>query len=80
MNRIKYPLNIYVVWHPDCEIGKTIAEEIYSTFCRDYQNPLSRGIGIPVYFRYIKLDNEQPLPIETSEAEKNAIILLINSF
>lgn len=78
MNRIKYPLNIYVVWHPDCKIGKTIAEEIYSTFCRDFQNPLSRGIGIPVYFRYIKLDNEQPIPIETSEAEKNAIILLID--
>lgn len=78
MNRIKYPLNIYVVWHPDCKIGKDIAEEIYSTFCRDYQNPLSRGIGIPVYFRYIKLENNQPLSIKTSEAERNAFILLID--
>nr|WP_293294699.1 hypothetical protein [Allomuricauda sp.] len=78
MNRIFYPLNIYVVWHPDCRFGKTIAEEIYSTFCRDYKNPLSRGIGIPVYFRYVKLSNEQPLDIDTSEAEKNAIILLID--
>ena len=78
MNRIKYPLNIYIVWHPDCKIGKDIAEEIYSTFCRDYKNPLSRGIGIPVYFRYIKLENNQPLSITTSEAEKNAIILLID--
>ena len=78
MNRIKYPLNIYVVWHPDCKIGKDIAEEIYSTFCRDYQNPLSRGLGIPVYFRYVKLENNQPLSIKTSEAEKNAFILLID--
>lgn len=78
MNRIKYPLNIYVVWHPDFKIGKDIAEEIYSTFCRDYKNPLSRGIGIPVYFRYIKLGNNQPLSISTSEAERNAFILLID--
>lgn len=78
MSRIKYPLNIYVVWHPDCEIGKKLGEEIYSTFCRDYTDPLSRGMGIPVYFRYIKLDNNQPLSIDTSSAEKNAIILLID--
>lgn len=78
MNRIKYPLNIYVVWHPDYKIGKDIAEEIYSTFCRDYQNPLSRGIGIPVYFRYVKLENNQPLSITPSDAEKNAIILLVD--
>ncbi|MFK7113102.1 toll/interleukin-1 receptor domain-containing protein [Flavobacterium oreochromis] len=79
INRIVYPLNIYVVWHPNFEFGKKIAEEIYSTFCRDYQNPLSRGIGIPVYFRYIKLQNNKPLSIDTSMADKNAIILLIDS-
>ncbi len=79
INRIEYPLNIYVVWHPNFEFGKKIAEEIYSTFCRDYQNPLSRGIGIPVYFRYIKLQNNKPLSIDTSMADKNAIILLIDS-
>lgn len=79
MNRIKYPLNIYVVWHPDCESGKKIAEEIYSSFCRDYQNPLSRGIGIPVYFRYIKLEDNKPLSIDTSGADKNAIILLLDN-
>lgn len=78
MTRIKYPLNIYIVWHPDSEIGKHIAKEIYSVFCRDYQNPLSRGIGIPVYFRYVRLENKKPLPIDFSEAGKNAIILLID--
>lgn len=78
MNRIKYPLNIYVVWHPDCKIAKDIAEEIYSTFCRDYKNPLSRGIGVPVYFRYIKLENNRPLEIDLANAEKNAIVLLID--
>lgn len=78
MSNIKYPLNIYVIWHPNFESGKKIAEELYSTFCRDYQNPLSRGIGIPVYFRYIKLEEDKPLEIDLSNAEKNAIVLLID--
>lgn len=78
MNNIKYPLNIYVVWHPNFEAGRKIAEELYSTFCRDYQNPLSRGIGIPVYFRYAKLEDNKPLEIDLSNAEKNAILLLID--
>ncbi|GEC73773.1 TIR domain-containing protein [Flavobacterium flevense] len=78
MNNIEYPLNIYVVWHPNFEAGKKIAEELYSTFCRDYQNPLSRGINIPVYFRYSKLENNKPLEIDLSNAEKNAIVLLID--
>ncbi|MCD9576331.1 toll/interleukin-1 receptor domain-containing protein [Flavobacterium soyae] len=78
MKIINYPLNIYVVWHPDSLIGKRIAEDLYSTFCRDYQNPLSRGINIPVYFRYIKLDSDMPLDIDITNAEKNAIILLID--
>ncbi|ODM54344.1 TIR domain-containing protein [Elizabethkingia meningoseptica] len=78
MNNIKYPLNIYVVWHPNFGFGKTIAEELYSAFCRDYNNPLSRGLNIPVYFRFIKLENGQPLNIDFNEAERNAIILLID--
>lgn len=78
MSNIKYPLNIYVIWHPNFGSGKKIAEELYSTFCRDYQNPLSRGIGIPVYFRYIKLEDDKPLEIDLSNAEKNAIVLLID--
>lgn len=78
MNNFKYPLNIYVVWHPDFEFGKTIAEELYTAFCRDFNNPLSRGLNIPVYFRFTKLEDKKPLPIEYDEAEKNAIVLLID--
>lgn len=75
---MKYPLNIHVVWHSDSEIGKEIAEYIYSTFCRDYKKPLSRGIGIPVYFRYFKDKDDKPLEIDCSKSEKTAIVLLID--
>lgn len=78
MSNIIYPLNLYIVWHPNFEFGKKIAEELYSTFCRDYKNPLSRGIGIPVYFRYIKLEDNKPLEVELSSAERNAVVLLID--
>lgn len=78
MSRIVYPLNIYVVWHPNFGFGKRIAEELYSLFCRDYNNPLSRGLNIPVYFRFIKLDNDKPLEINFNDAEKNAVVLLID--
>ena len=80
MNRIKYPLNIYVVWHPNSPICKEIAEELYSTFSRDYKNPLSRGIGIPVYFRSVAFENNKPLSIDFGNSEKNAVILLIDKY
>jgi len=75
----KSPLNIYVAWHPNFEDGKKYAREIYSTFCRDAQLPLSRGIGIPVFYRS-KHDPATNLPIEINfkEAERNAIVLLID--
>lgn len=78
MNRIKYPLNIYIVWHPSFEFGKRIAEDLYSTFCRDYNLPLSRGLNIPVYFRFVKLEKGLPLDINFQDAEKNAVVLLID--
>ncbi|SEL70082.1 toll/interleukin-1 receptor domain-containing protein [Parapedobacter koreensis] len=78
MTRISYPLNMYIVWHPSSKVGKEVAEELYSTFCRDYKNPLSRGIGIPVYFRFQKLESDRPLGIDFRDAEKNAVVLLID--
>lgn len=76
---MKYPLNLYIVWHPNFTHGNVIAEQIYSTFCRDFENPLSRGLGIPVYFRNQIYEDSQPLSINLSNAEKNAIVLLIDS-
>lgn len=75
---MKYPLNIYIVWHPDSLICENIAQNLYNTFCRDYKNPLSRGLGIPVYFRFKKLEDNKPLKIDYNNAEKNAVILLID--
>lgn len=72
-NRLKYPLSLFVVWHPAFTEGRKIANDIYSIFCRDIEEPLSRGLGIQVYYRSATL-----IPIDKSIANRNAIILLID--
>jgi hypothetical protein len=72
-DRLKYPLSLIVVWHPSFSEGKTIANDLYGIFCRDIDEPLSRGLGIQVYYRSVSL-----FPIDTNIANRNAIILLID--
>lgn len=76
-NRLKYPLSLYIIWHPDFQEGKQIANNLYTIFCRDINEPLSRGLGIPVYFRSISLEG-MPRAIDKSQSNRNAIILLID--
>ena len=76
-NRLKYPLSIFIVWHPKFTEGKAIANNLYSTFCRDIEQPLSRGLGIPVYYRSVSKENI-PITIDTNNATRNAIVLLVD--
>lgn len=73
------PLALYVIWHPDFSEGLKIAEKVFSLFCRNLQNPLGRGTNIPVYFRStLPIGQEQPISIDYSEADRNAILLLVD--
>lgn len=75
----KSPLNIYVVWHEEFSQGEEFAKHIYSTFTRDINSPLSRGLNIPVFFRYKALKNGFPLPIELDDSiERSMIVALID--
>lgn len=53
---MQYPLQIYVVWQPESkEKAKDClyfhyAQQIFSAFNREIEEPLARGIGIPTYF------------------------------
>jgi hypothetical protein len=76
-NRMKYPLSLFVVWHPKFIEGKTIANNLYSIFCRNVDEPLSRGLGIPVYYRSTS-SNKLPISIDSGNARRNAIIVLID--
>lgn len=78
MQTLKSPLNLYIVWHPNFERGNDYANYLYSEFCRDYQNPLSRGIDIPIFFRSVLVDNNKPLDIDFEDADRNAVIILVD--
>lgn len=81
-NKVKHytaPLALYVVWHPDFLDGAKFAEKIFSLFCRNLQTPLGRSTNIPVFFR--SKENPKtgvPIDIKFKEADKNAILLLVD--
>jgi len=73
------PLHTYVIWHPKFKNGEVFAKRIYSLLCRDSSNPLSRGIGIPVFYRSsYPSGGDKPIPIEFKESKRNALIVLID--
>lgn len=85
MKKYQSPLCIYVVWYPEINekgivsgIGLEIAEYIYSIFNKDTQNPISRGIGIPVFYRFIGNEDGIPISIDLSQSERNVVVPLID--
>jgi hypothetical protein len=80
MKYFKSPLNIYVVYHPSFTRGVDYANYLFSEFCRDYQKPLSRGPGIPVYIRCEVDESKRPPAIDYSLAYKNAVIVLVDDY
>lgn len=45
------PLAIYVMWHHNFSSGQEYANKIFSDLKRNTNDPLSRGMNIPVFFR-----------------------------
>ena len=75
----KSPFTIYVVWHHANEFGVKYGEALYNTFCRDTHSPLTRGLGIPVYFRFKPASGcKVPVDIDVTTSDRNAIILLVD--
>lgn len=75
----KAQLHIHVVWHPKYKSGQKIADCLYSHYNRNVEEALSRGIGIPVFYRSATYENGLPKKIELKEAERNAVVLLIDT-
>jgi len=73
-------LVVYVAWHPENTEGKDFAEHIYSRVSRDIGNPISRGIGIPVFFRSVPLPQKgMPPEIPLDEAQHSAVVVLVDN-
>lgn len=76
MLQYKANLIIYILWHQEYADGKVIADHLFSHLSRDIANPISRSLGIPVYFR--NLADPGKLPIILNEAEHSAVVALID--
>src|SRR5688572_14648978 len=48
----KPPLGVFVLWHPEFSEGQDYANLVFTEFKRNVNDPLSRGMNIPVFFRY----------------------------
>ncbi len=77
MNELKTPLNIYVIWHPKFEGGYDYAKQLYADFTRDVSEPLSRGLGIPVYFKSKEMNNISD--IDYTSSNNTLIIIFVDS-
>jgi hypothetical protein len=70
---------LYVVWHPNFELGGGIAEAIMQHFRRDLYKNIVGGAGIPVVFRNTCMpDHDIPISINPEDSEASAIIALID--
>ena len=86
------PLQVYLVWNPkrpdpkgpkpespNLAFCKSFAERLYAELCRDTMEPLTRGIGIPTFFRSEDApDSNQPLGIEFGKSKCVCVILLLD--
>jgi len=70
----KAPLALFVVWHPGFQEGITYANLIFSEFKRNVNDPLSRGMNIPVFFRFVK-----PLADIPNDYQFTVVVALIDS-
>lgn len=71
-------LVVYVVWHPDFAGGREFAEFLSGQLTREMTEPLSRGLGIPVYLRTAVDSASVPKPISFDQARHTVVVLLVD--
>jgi hypothetical protein len=69
----KAPLSLSVITHKKFEEREEFNEIIYSTFCKDLEDWLNRGINIPIFFY-----DSNNIHIDKNSYEKNIVVILID--
>jgi hypothetical protein len=73
-------LVLYVVWHPNYAEGAIVAETLREHFRRKLYENVAGGTGLSVIFRSAStLGSSTPLPIDLSDSETTAIVVLADS-
>ena len=77
MESLKQPLSVVFVWHPaNDKIIKSTVEYCSAFLFRDIENPFSRGVDIPVFYR-TSIKKGVPAKIQ-SNAEKTFAFIFIS--
>ena len=71
-------LVVYVVWHPSFARGREFAAFLSDRLTRDANEPLSRGLQIPVYLRTGSASDQLPKPIPCDQAQHTIVVLLVD--
>lgn len=70
---------VHVVWHPECVLGKAIADALMQHFRRDIYRNIVGGNGIPVVFRSACLpEASAPIPVSLNDSETSATIVILD--
>jgi len=75
-------LAIYVVWHPEYKSGQDIANYLYSRLRRNIEQPISRGLGIDMFFRSDPPPSSKtklPIEIKLDAAQHSVIVALVDN-
>jgi hypothetical protein len=70
------PLEIYVIWDPESDLGKEVANSLFASFCGDPDSPLAHGPGIPVYYRSAADADGNLQPIPWSRARYTVLVVI----
>lgn len=73
-------LNVFCVWHPGCETADRLVNALYTSVSRDVENPVARGLGVPVYFRSHPAGSHHglPLPVDVETARHTAVVMFVD--
>ena len=73
------PLAVHVIWHPAFVAGKAYAEGLFGLLARDVADPLSQGLGIPVFFRSVPTEpGGAPIDIDFEAAKRTTVVALVD--
>ena len=72
---------VRVVWNTEFAQGIELARYIYSGFCRNVEQPASRGLGLPVYFHRGATPAEAQLPeaLDLDAAESTVVVMMLDT-
>lgn len=72
-------LVVYVVWHPRYPSGLDLARALHTDLAGDPDDPVSEGVGVPVYYRTGTPGAPRPAPIDLDGARHTAVVVLVDS-